>query len=90
MDKVLCHFYANTYYDEWRVIITDYTDGKSPISDNASPNGINAYNTSASESCKIYNSAIYAGVSTSSSNQFVINCTPVDNRCGFPYTSWKT
>lgn len=74
MDKVLCHFYANTYYDEWRVVITDYTDGKNPISDNASPNGINAYNTSASESCKICNSAIYAGVSPSSSNQVVQVC----------------
>lgn len=61
MDKVLCHFYANTYYDEWRVIITDYTDGKKPIWDNASSEGIRAYDASTSQSCFIYNSAIFAG-----------------------------
>ena len=61
MDKVLCHFYTDTYYDEWRVVITNYTDGKQPIWDNASSEGIRAYDASTSQSCYIYNSAIFAG-----------------------------
>lgn len=70
MDKVLCYAKIANSDCEYRTIITDYTDDKKPIYDNATTNGIPAYNVNTSENYNICNSALYVGRFPSSSTTY--------------------
>ena len=77
MDKVLCYAKIANSDREYRTIITDYTNDKKPIYDNATTNGIPAYNVNTSENYNICNSALYVGRFPSSSTTYfyeIVGC----------------